>query len=104
MGKGVRLHHPDLRNCTIAVAHPERRYPEPWFCPRCQLYHEFKTYHLEIDSVGDVVVEETVIFAKLEAIGFAGFAAMGVVAKPETQRIGFDAVKVGGVLQIGEGS
>lgn len=65
---GVRLHHPDLRNCTYTIIHFGVRLTQPMFCWVCQRMHIHKTYHLGLDQVGDVTVSET-IYAYLQEAG-----------------------------------
>ncbi len=59
--RGVRLHHPDLRNCVLTIAEA-RMYPNPegFACPTCQVTHLFKTHHITLDSNGDAVVHEDI--------------------------------------------
>jgi len=54
--RAVRLHHPDLRNCTYTVQDQSSIYPEPFPCPMCGILHIFKTIHLQLNSSGDVAV------------------------------------------------
>jgi hypothetical protein len=56
--RGVRLHHPSLKNCVLTVAEG-RKYPGGGFkCPLCGLTHIWKTHHLVLDQHGNVVVHE----------------------------------------------
>jgi hypothetical protein len=55
--RGVRLHHPSKRSCTWLVTEP-RRYPDPFPCPRCRVFHTYKTHHLDLNEHGDVCVSQ----------------------------------------------
>lgn len=52
---GIRLHHPTLRNATLAIE-VARGYFTPFDCPTCKRTHLFKTVHLRLDGNGDVIV------------------------------------------------
>ena len=68
---GVRLHHPQLRGVTYTITNYAVTLAAPMFCWACSggpegdpatpraVIHTFKTYHLQIDAAGDVVVEKT---------------------------------------------
>lgn len=78
---GLRIHHPDLRNCDLIVPHPgnaQGRRP--------------KDYHISIDNEGDAIVSETV-WMRLEEARHSGlsphkFILMNTVLDPPTQGIG----------------
>ena len=83
---GVRLHHPELRNCTYTLIHFGRPLTQPMFCWLCQGVHDLKTYHLGLDQVGDVVVSETV-YERLREAGLDGLQATKEIPKPEPLRL-----------------
>jgi hypothetical protein len=55
-------------------------------CWVCQGVHDFKTYHLGLDQVGDVVVSETV-YERLREAGLDGLEATKEIPNPEPQRL-----------------
>jgi hypothetical protein len=55
----VRLRHPELRDVTFVVLH-YRPLTEPWLCPKCNMLHETKAYHLALDSSGEITVSDEV--------------------------------------------
>lgn len=57
---GVRLTHPTLKGVTYTLELKGRPYTEPLACRVCKQFHSTKTYHLNLDSSGGVVVSETV--------------------------------------------
>lgn len=86
---GARLHHPNRdvwgKRMVVEV---QRRYPNPWFCPDCGEVHAHKTYHLDIDSDGFVIVSDGVLEGMQKAIPrLAGFLVVNPVAAPPTQRL-----------------
>lgn len=83
---GVRLHHPDLRNCTYTLIHFGRPLTQPMTCWVCQGVHDHKTYHLGLDQVGDVVVSEE-IYERLNEAGLDGLIATKDIPKPEPIRL-----------------
>lgn len=98
---GVRIHHPNLRNVTVALEH-SRSYTTPLWCIHCPSetdpnekgrWHTKKTYHIKVDGVGDAVVSET-IHDRLKEINFAGFKVLGVEQDPEPIVLG-----LGGEIQ-----
>lgn len=93
---GVRLHHPTHRSCTFLAEDVTRPYRVPVTCPVCSaahgapVQHHVKTYHLDLDSEGDVIVSETV-FARLKTMpGLAGLFPKNEVAKPPDLVIGMN--------------
>jgi hypothetical protein len=88
---GVRIYHPTLRNCLYTVEHP-RIYPVPFMCPTCKHAHDRKTYHLQVDGSGHVIVSETVL-GRLREVGMAGFIDPQQVEKPPPINIGFGGMK-----------
>ncbi len=87
---GVRLHHPELRNCTFTIIHFGRPLTHEMLCPVCKLLHTHKTYHLALDALGDVVVSE-VIYARLKDADLGELIATKEIAKPEPLRVDLGA-------------
>lgn len=77
---GVRIKHPTAHSGVFLVRH-FRRYPVPIHCERCQTFHIHKTYHLDLDADGTVIVSTTV-FERLKEVGLAGFSMVNVVKRP----------------------
>lgn len=77
---GVRIRHPIARNGLFLVKH-YRRYPVPFYCERCKVFETQKTYHLDLDDAGTVIVSP-VVFERLKEIGLAGFEIMNEVRNP----------------------
>jgi hypothetical protein len=103
--EGVRLHHPSLRRCVFTITNYAVRLVQPMFCAQCSgglegsaprnVIHEFKTIHLNIDAVGDVVVAEG-IYEMMKRNGLVGeLKATKAIPHPEPMRIG-----VGGFEQV----
>ncbi len=93
--RAVRMHHPDLRNCTFTVEDTSKRYPEPFPCPRCVRFHVFKTHHYELDANGDVTVSEQ-MYEKFKAAGFEfGMTAVKEVI-PRPHAIGLSKINEDG--------
>jgi hypothetical protein len=83
---GIRIAHSDIRGRPYVVTHPTRRLRQPMFCGRCNTVHTMKTYHLDLDGEGSVVVSETV-FQRLREAGMPGLEALNHVANPPTQHV-----------------
>lgn len=83
---GVKLHHPDLRNCTYTLIHDGRALRQPMACYVCGITHHHKTYHLGLDAGGNVVVSEEV-FKNLEEAGLDELQAKSELKKPPAQRL-----------------
>lgn len=79
---GIKLHHPDLRNCTYTLIHEGRPLKAPVECWVCGMTHTHKTYHLVLDAGGDVTVSEGV-FKHLEDAGLEELQTKSEVKKPE---------------------
>jgi hypothetical protein len=67
---GVRVIHPTLRNERLVLVDAERPYPVPYLCSACGLAHTHKTYHLDLDAEGGVVVSNEVAQV-LERLGMS---------------------------------
>lgn len=80
MAQGLRLHHPTQRACVLLIPHPGD--PATGRRP--------KTYHVELDGQGDVIVSETV-WRRLEEARAAGWPhglmLSNVVGNPPKQTI-----------------
>lgn len=80
MAGGIRLRHPTLKSGLYLVKH-YRRYKYPMACPTCHTIHERKTYHLNLDEAGSVIVSP-VVFERLKEIGLAGLEIENEVLNP----------------------
>lgn len=87
---GVRIQHPTAKNGLFLVKHI-RAYPHPLYCERCQEFHVRKTYHLELDADGCVIVSP-VVLERLKEIGLAGFRILNEVKNPPAITIGIPGV------------
>lgn len=90
---GVRLAHPSLRGITYVVEDPFRPYTVPYLCQTCQTTHNMKSYHLELDGEGAVIVSTTV-YERLQELGMAGLVLMNEVKEPPPITIGFAGMQV----------
>jgi hypothetical protein len=65
----IRLRHSSLRDCNFTVV-SNRPLSEPHVCPQCKAVEIFKTYHLRLNSDGEVDVSKTVYerLAELEGL------------------------------------
>lgn len=70
---------------NLNIVH-HRRYTEPLFCAECDAMHEYKTYHLKLDSQGQVTVSET-IYERLAELEGLPLRRIGIDAHPEPQVI-----------------
>ena len=92
---GVRLGHSGLRNTTLVLFHPVKKYKNgPYLCPKCGTSHVYKSYHLDLDDQGTVIVSVGV-FNALRELGLPGLTILNEVAKPPPQHLA-----VGGVAQM----
>lgn len=77
---GLRIHHPELRNCVLIIPHPGGNGRKP------------KDIHITIDNEGDSIVSETVWQhlkeARASALSVHDFILMNTVLYPPTLRIG----------------
>lgn len=92
---GIRLHHPTLRNCTIAVE-CVRGYMNPFACPTCGTVHLYKTVHLNLDNDGDVIVSPGAWEADLKHVPDLPLTVQNTVKKPPKLIIAAD----GGASQV----
>lgn len=82
MSESARINHPTARSCMVVLAH-SRRYTIPLACPVCNTMHEYKTYHINVDSVGDAVVSGVVLERLRELEDNGGWKILGVEQNPE---------------------
>jgi hypothetical protein len=97
MAAGVRLHHPTLRNCVYTITNYAVPLVAPMFCAQCSggpegaslrtVIHTYKTIHLNIDAVGDVVVHEG-IYDLMQRNGLLEELNATREVTPEPMRIG----------------
>ena len=64
-------------------------------CPTCHTVHERKTYHLNLDDTGAVIVSP-VVFERLKEIGLAGLEIVNEVAKPPPLIVTAPQIKIPG--------
>lgn len=86
---GIKLHHPELRNCTYTLIHEGRPLTAPHLCWVCGMTHFHKTYHLMLDSAGDITVSETV-FQRLEEAGLDELQPKTEERKPPRMVVGMN--------------
>lgn len=82
MSESARIHHPTARNATVTLAH-SRKYQLPFLCAMCGIAHEYKTYHIRVDSVGDAVVSGEILGRLQELEDNGGWKILGVEHNPE---------------------
>lgn len=94
--EGIRLVHATLRGVLFCIEHPTRKLQYPMLCGRCSgldksVTHSQKTYHLQLDGEGAVIVSREVL-ARLEEIGLPllGLRIENAVSRPPTQRFTLD--------------
>lgn len=83
MADGVRLKHKFLTNTLYTFSVRWRPYSRPFLCPTCNITHEFKTYHLQLDDQGCVIIS-TGILKRLLEVGLERLelSVMNVISKP----------------------
>lgn len=64
---GIKIKHTSLTSCVLRIEDTLRPYTIPYDCPTCMSTHENKTYHLHLDSSGEVIVS-TGVYAQLLSI------------------------------------
>lgn len=97
MAAGVRLHHPNLRNCTYTLVHFGRPLQHETFCGACQQLHFDKTYHLALDGVGDVVVSE-VVYERVKEAGLGELKVLNEIKAPEPQVLDMNNRKIPNII------
>lgn len=93
---GVRIQHPTARSVTFTMVDGSRVYREPFACHAlivvrgelrpCARIHTHKTYHLNLDESGAVIVAPEIV-ARLERIPGNPFRIANEVLEPPAQRI-----------------
>ncbi len=83
---GLRIKHPELRNCVLIVPHPGNK-----------TGRKAKDYHIHIDNEGYAIVSNTVwgrlLEAKQSGLSRHNFILMNTVLTPPTQGIGINTDK-----------
>jgi len=83
---GLRLHNPAASSVTYTLVDGSRPYQQPIECWRCGRTHEFKTYHLDLDATGHVIVSAE-IWDRLQRIPGNPFTLESEVKKPPKQHL-----------------
>lgn len=83
---GVRLRHPTRRNERFVATDNRRPYRVPYACLECGTTHECKTYHLELDDEGTVIVSKE-IADRLLTLNGGEFEFANVVENPPAQTL-----------------
>lgn len=83
---GVRIHHIDLRNCTLLVEHPGeiKKLFRTKYKGRVA-----KDYHIKLDNEGNCIVSETV-WTRLQEAGVKDFIVLNTVEDPPAQVVGIN--------------
>lgn len=95
---GIRLQHPTQKDVRYTVVDSNVPYPEPYHCTPpefggCGSTHLFKTHHLNLDSVGAVIVSQGVFDRIKDRLALDGFVVTNEVAKPPKISLGFSPGK-----------
>lgn len=93
---GIRIQHPTARSMTFTISDVSRPYRAAMHCGApvvvrgelriCGRVHVHKTYHLNLDETGAVIVS-TEIVERLRRIPGQPFVVANVVAEPPSQTI-----------------
>lgn len=86
---GVRIRHATLHSCLVLVPDLSRSLRKPYQCPTCNTVHACKTYHLNLDSDGTVIVSPE-IWERLKRIQNHDFSLENEVRKPPPQVVGLN--------------
>jgi hypothetical protein len=81
---GIRIHHAELRNCTLLVPHPGEIKS---FLRTKNKGRKPKDYHINLDNEGNCIVSETVWKRLLEA-NVKNFIVLNEIQNPPTLSIG----------------
>lgn len=90
---GIRVQHPEARNCRFTVVENDRPYLTPYQCTPpefggCGVVHMFKTHHLNLDENGSVIIGD-VLYQKIKGLlALNGFQETNEVKRPPTLGIG----------------
>lgn len=88
---GVRVVHDTARSGIVTVPNLSRPFPQPQACPSCQVVHQVKTYHINVNADGAAIVSPTVFQGLKQAGAFvSGFRVDAHVPEPPKQVIGYD--------------
>lgn len=89
---GIAIKHDTERSCMFTLVDASRIYRAPVACPTCGLVHTHKTYHLELDGEGTVIVSHEVLdrLRRVHAIDAPGapFRYLTDIAQPPPRVIG----------------
>lgn len=99
---GIRLHHPELRNCVYTLIHEGRPLKRVVPCGLCGFKHYHKTYHLTLDGMGDVVVSETV-YERIKEAGLDELKVLSEVQNPDPQVVDTNSVPEKQIIVSREG-
>jgi hypothetical protein len=84
---GIRIQHATVRDKTLTLVDQKRPYTAPYDCPMCHRTHLFKTYHLQLDSVGACIVSPEIVGRLQRLPSSGGFSVGEEIANPPAQRI-----------------
>lgn len=94
---GIRLQHVNDRSVTYSIADESRPYRVPLACTGqivingelrpCGRTHVFKTYHLNLDETGAVIVSQTIWERMAAKFLAAGFRLANEVKEPPAQTL-----------------
>ena len=94
---GIRIQHPIERSATFTIVDQSRPYRRTTACSAqmvvrgdlvpCGRVHMWKTYHLNLDETGAVIVSTTIWERMASRLRAAGFRLANVVEQPPDQVI-----------------
>lgn len=92
MAEGIRIRHKTLKGVMLVVRDIDRPFDKPPGyefpdCTICENPHECKTYHLQLDDEGAIIVSPTIYDNLMKLDDRGGFYMVNTVAKPPTQVI-----------------
>ncbi len=87
MAEGVRVRHRSERSCRLVLVDASRAYVTPQLCPACHTTHTFKTYHLDLDETGAVIVSAEIVERLKVMPDHGGFSVANAVAEPPAQSV-----------------
>ena len=92
MAEGIRVRHELATNTMFVVTDIARPYGEPFACLKCNTIHTHKTYHLQIDDAGSVVVSQG-IWEQIQRLpNQGGFELANVVKDPPNQKLSMNQI------------
>ena len=97
---GLRIQHPTARNVRFTVVQGDRPYGKPFTCAPpefggCGSTHLFKTWHLNLDGTGSVILSSEGYDLIKPILMLNGFRVTNTVKKPPTQGIGMAPLVAG---------